>query len=258
MSGQEQIAVVSDVHANIEAFRAVLKDIRDKGIEDIISCGDLVGYGPNPVECILLAAKFHVRCVKGNHEVALFKKNTRFNPRAQKALEFTRKAIKKYAKEKAVKWYFNKIQDEIREGSVVYIHGSPRGSVEEYMIKQADLFGLTPKAKDGLKANFELVEDVGFTGHTHIPCICTTDFYLVHPSWSNYEPYPILWGTKTLVNVGAVGQPRDEDWRACYATFDGHNITHHRVPYDMDTTVEKIHKNPLLDDFLGDRLRTGY
>lgn len=252
------IAVVSDIHSNLEAFRAVLKDIQDRGISTVISTGDLVGYGPNPVECIMLAQKAGVRCVNGNHEVALFKKNTRFNPKAQKALDFTRKAVAKYKTEKAVKWYFAEIRDEIREGPVVYVHGSPRGSVEEYMIKQADLFGLTPKAKAGLKENFELVDEVGFVGHTHIPCICNTDFFLVHPAWSNYESYPILWGTKTLVNVGSVGQPRDEDWRACYATFDGHNISHVRVPYDMDRTVEKILKNPYLDDYLGNRLRTGY
>jgi diadenosine tetraphosphatase ApaH/serine/threonine PP2A family protein phosphatase len=126
------------------------------------------------------------------------------------------------------------------------------------MIKQADLFGLTPKAKEGIKENFELVDEVGFTGHTHIPCVCTTAFYLVHPAWSSYEPYPILWGTKTIVNVGSVGQPRDEDWRACYATFDGHNITHHRVEYDVDATVDKMKKNPYLDEFLADRLRNGF
>jgi predicted phosphodiesterase len=254
----ENIAIVSDVHSNLEAFRAVLKVIRDRGITEIISTGDLIGYGPNPVECIMLAHKFGVRCTNGNHEVALFKKNTRFNPKAQKALDFTRKAVAKYKKEAAVQWYFAEIRDEIREESVVYIHGSPRGSVEEYMIKQADLFGLTPKAKSGLRENFELVDEVGFVGHTHIPCICTTDFYLVHPAWSSYEAYPILWGTKTLVNVGSVGQPRDEDWRACYATFDGHNISHVRVEYDMDKTVDKILKNPFLDDYLGKRLRNGY
>ena len=254
----ELTAIVSDVHSNLEALKAVLSDIRERGISQIISTGDLVGYGPNPVECVMLAQKHGIHCTKGNHEAALFKKNTRFNPKAQRALDFTRKAIAKYKSESAVKWYFANLQDEIRDGSVVYIHGSPRGSVEEYMIKQADLFGLTPKAKAGLKENFELVEEVGFVGHTHIPCICTTDFYLVHPQWSSYDPYPILWGTKTLVNVGSVGQPRDEDWRACYATFDGHNITHIRVEYDMDRTVEKIHKNPHLDDYLGDRLRNGY
>ncbi|MHC4780300.1 MAG: metallophosphoesterase family protein, partial [Planctomycetota bacterium] len=127
----QKIAIVSDIHSNMEAFRAVLKDIREKGIRDIISTGDLVGYGPNPVECIMLAQKAGVRCVNGNHEAALFKKNTRFNPKAQKALEFTRKAIKKYNSEAAVKWYFKEIGDEIREDVVVYIHGSPRGSVEE-------------------------------------------------------------------------------------------------------------------------------
>ncbi|MHC5036167.1 MAG: metallophosphoesterase family protein [Planctomycetota bacterium] len=255
---EDLTAIVSDVHANLEAFRAVLKDIREKDIQNIISTGDLVGYGPNPVECIMLAHKAGVRCTNGNHEVALFKKNTRFNPKAQRALDYTRKAVKKYAQEKAVKWYFASITDEIREDVVTFIHGSPRGSIEEYMIKSADLFGLTPKAKDGLKENFELIDEVGFVGHTHIPCICTTDFYLVHPAWNNYEAYPILWGTKTLVNVGSVGQPRDEDWRACYATFDGHNISHVRVEYDMDKTVEKIHKNPFLDDYLGDRLRNGF
>ena len=59
------------------------------------------------------------------------------------------------------------------------------------------------------------------------------------------------------MNVGSVGQPRDGDWRACYVTVDGWDVTWHRVPYDVDTTVAKIYAIPELDNFLGDRLREG-
>ncbi len=253
------LAIISDVHANLEAFRAVLDDIAKKGIKDIISLGDLIGYGPSPVECILLAVKHEIRGVMGNHEVALFKKNTRFNAKAQRALDFTRKMVRAYTKDPRVSGFFKNLKEEIREGKVVYIHGSPRGSTEEYLIKQADLFGLTPKAKEDIKANFGLLDELGFTGHTHIPCICNTDFYLVHPAWSDYQAYPLLWGTKTLVNAGSVGQPRDEDSKACYVTFDGEReITHHRVEYDIEKTVAKFKANPELDDSLGERLRNGW
>jgi predicted phosphodiesterase len=253
------IAIISDVHANLEAFRAVLADIRSKGIDEILSLGDLVGYGPNPIECILLAMKHGVRSVMGNHEVAIFKKNTRFNPKAQRALDFTRKMVRNYSKDPRVSKFFKDLREEIREERVVFIHGSPRGSTQEYLIKQADLFGLTPKVKDDIRANFDLIDELGFTGHTHIPCICTTEFYLVHPAWSDYAAYPLLWGTKTLVNAGSVGQPRDEDPRACYVTFDGdREVTHHRVEYDIDKTVARFNKNDELDASLGQRLRNGY
>ncbi len=251
-------AIISDIHSNLEAFEAVLADIQAQGITDIVCLGDLIGYGPSPVECIRLAVQHKIRTVYGNHEVALFQKETRFNKRALQALNWTKHALQKVLSEPAIHGFFKGLTHEIRTDKVIYTHGSPRNSTTEYLIRDDDFFQLKPEVKDNLKQNFALVRGVGFTGHTHIPCVCTDDFYLVHPAWQDYQPYPILWGTKTIVNVGSVGQPRDKDPRACYAIFDGKlNITHRRVEYPVEKTVARFKANPNLDPSLGERLKTG-
>ena len=251
-------AIISDIHSNLEAFEAVLADIRSQKITDIVCLGDIIGYGPSPIECIKLAIQNNIKCIYGNHEVALFQKETRFNPRAMQALNWTKRVLQKALAEPGIRDFFQNLKHEIRTKKIIYTHGSPRNSTTEYLIRSDDFFQLKPEVKDSLRENFALVPEVGFTGHTHIPCVCTDDLYLVHPAWQDYQPYPILWGTKTLINVGSVGQPRDDDSRACYAVFDGKaHITHRRVEYPVEATVKRFQANPNLDPSLGERLRTG-
>jgi predicted phosphodiesterase len=250
-------AVIADVHSNLEAFTAVLDDIIKQDISEIISLGDMVGYGPNPVECIQKSIEYNITNLYGNHELALFKGKTNFNPRAQKAIEWTKNVINKNSNVPEVKKFFATIDYEYRADSFIYAHGSPRGLIDEYVIKKDDFFKLSEKVKASLKENFEMVETVGFVGHTHIPYICTTDFYLIHPEWHNYESYPLLIGTKTLANPGSVGQPRDKDPRACYIIFDGETIIHRRIQYDIAKTVSKMKLIPNLDSALWMRLSEG-
>ncbi|MFC1582450.1 metallophosphoesterase family protein [Planctomycetota bacterium] len=251
-------AILSDVHGNLEALTAVKAHMESLGpIDEIICIGDLVGYGPNPVECICLADEMSMKCTMGNHELGLFNSIDGYNKYAKRAAMWTRSTIKRSMKEPVVKKFLKNLPEEIRTERVVYIHGSLKGSTSEYLIKRDDLFELRPEVKESMKINFDLIDEVGFTGHTHIPYICNDDFYLVHPEWSNYEPYEIFWNTKTLVNVGSVGQPRDHDPRASYVTFDGHFITHHRVEYDIESVVNKIKEIPKIDDKLGGRLTRG-
>jgi predicted phosphodiesterase len=258
--------ILSDVHSNLEAFEAVLTDIskRFRGeITQIISLGDLIGYGPNPVECILLSIHHNIINIRGNHELALSVDKTKFNPSAQRAINWTKQTIQKNINNPKVKQFFQSLTNEYRSdsgtfsGGIIYAHGSPRGIIDEYVIRRDDLFNLADEVKKNLKDNFEEVTEIGFLGHTHIPYICTTDFYLIHPEWQNYEPYPLLSGTKTIVNVGAVGQPRDNDNRACYATFDGTNVTHYRVEYPIARTVARMQAVTELDSALWQRLEKG-
>lgn len=250
-------AIIADVHSNLEAFTAVLEDIKKKGITEIISLGDLIGYGPNPVESILLSLEHNIINLYGNHELALFKDKTNFNPAAQKAIDWTKEVIRNNRTHPGIKSFFDNLAYEYQNEDIIYTHGSPKGVIDEYVIKKDDFFKLTPAVKANLKDNFELVKHIGFIGHTHIPYVCTSELYLVHPEWQEYQPYPLLPGTKTIVNPGSVGQPRDKDPRACYATFDGNTVTHYRIEYEIEKTISKMQGNLALDKILWMRLRKG-
>lgn len=257
--------ILSDVHSNLEAFDAVLADIKSRfgNNVSIISLGDLIGYGPNPIECMLLSLEHNIKNLIGNHELALSQDKNNFNPAAKAAINWTREIVQKNLSDQRIQKFLKSLSYEYRtksssfSGGIVYAHGSPRGAVDEYVIKKDDLFKLTDEVRKNLRENFESVGEIGFLGHTHIPYICTTDFYLMHPEWQSYEPYPLLSGTKTIVNVGSVGQPRDNDNRACYATFDGKNVTHYRVEYPIERTVARMQAIPQLDRKLWTRIQRG-
>jgi diadenosine tetraphosphatase ApaH/serine/threonine PP2A family protein phosphatase len=141
-----------------------------------------------------------------------------------------------------------------KEDGLLYVHGSARKPLNEYVFPE-DIYN--QRKMDRI---FALVERCCFQGHTHVPGIFTEslpeDLYQFHaPDEIDYVYH--LDGRKTLCNVGSVGQPRDGDWRACYALCDGATIGFCRVEYDVDTTVRKIHQIPELHDFYGDRLWEG-
>jgi diadenosine tetraphosphatase ApaH/serine/threonine PP2A family protein phosphatase len=106
-----------------------------------------------------------------------------------------------------------------------------------------------------MAAVFSLVERYCLMGHTHVPGVFTEDLQFLSPE--EVDPCYRLDGRKTLMNVGSVGQPRDGDWRACYALLDGDTVRFRRVEYDIEATIRKIRDIDDLDDLLGDRLREG-
>jgi diadenosine tetraphosphatase ApaH/serine/threonine PP2A family protein phosphatase len=108
-----------------------------------------------------------------------------------------------------------------------------------------------------MKTLFERVTTYCFQGHTHMPGVFTTDGEFISPDDCDYE-FP-LDDEKLMINVGSVGQPRDEDPRSCYAIFDDgkETLEFKRISYDIETTIEKIYAIADLDNMLGDRLRGG-
>lgn len=246
------VAIISDIHSNFEALQAVLEDIHSRSIEKVYCLGDIIGYGPNPKECIDLAQKCQLTLM-GNHDEAVIFEPKDFNLRAEMAVQWTRGELTKNTADKDEakrRWDFlTQLTEVHQEGSTLFVHGSPRKPLREYVFprdvndkrKMADIFSRFP--------------GVCFVGHTHVPGIFTEDCKYAHPS-ELFNIY-ILDSRKTLVNVGSVGQPRDGDRNACYVTFDGDSVVFRRVPYDVDKTVGKIYAIPSLDDSLGDRLRDG-
>jgi len=250
-------ALISDIHGNLEALDAVLADIKNKGITEIYCLGDIIGYGPNPRECIDRVVSCQL-CLLGNHDQGALFDPEGFNPGAERAIFWTREQLEKpIPNRQAVdrRWEFLSERPLMyREGEFLFVHGSPRNPVNEYIFPE-DIYN-----ERKMDALFRLVERYCFQGHTHVPGIFVEqspdDLYQFN-SPEEIELVHKLDGRKTLCNVGSVGQPRDGDWRACYILLDGDTIRYRRVEYDIDTTVRKIYAVPELENFLGDRLRDG-
>jgi diadenosine tetraphosphatase ApaH/serine/threonine PP2A family protein phosphatase len=250
-------AIISDIHGNLEALQAVLADIDRQQVREIYCLGDVIGYGPNPRECIDQVMRCQV-VLLGNHDQGALFDPEGFNPPAERAIFWTRSQIEaspEGAERREGRWNFLAERPRThRENGYLFVHGSARNPLNEYVFPE-DVYN--QRKMDRI---FALVERYCFQGHTHVPGIFTEsapdDLYQFHaPDEIEYVYH--LNGRKALCNVGSVGQPRDGDWRACYVLLDGDTIRFRRVEYDIDATVAKIYKVPDLDNFLGDRLREG-
>ena len=245
-------AIISDIHSNLEAAQAVLEDINKLQIKEIYCLGDIVGYGPNPRECVDLVMKCNV-VLLGNHDQGAMFDPEGFNASAERAIFWTRAQLESPAENRVSRerrWEFLAERPRMhRENSHLFVHGSARNPLNEYVFPE-DIYN-----QRKMERIFALVERYCFQGHTHVPGIFTEDLQFHSPEEIDYTYH--LDGRKTLCNVGSVGQPRDGDWRACYIVLDGEAIHYRRVEYDIDTTVKKIYAVPDLENFLGDRLRDG-
>lgn len=246
------LAVISDVHGNLEALQAVLGEIDALGIETIYSLGDVVGYGPDPEACLRITVE---RCrlrLMGNHEHAVIHVETgfAFNPVAQKALEWTRQRIL----EADLLDQISGLQPHHQEGDVLYVHGSARDALEEY-VTESDRAGYSnfDQVVESLEQDFTSFR-LCFVGHNHKPFLATTEGFL-HPH-EGMKEFQVPREEKLYVSVGSVGQPRDRDPRACFVTFDGAKVAYHRVPYPIEITAEKIRSRGL-PAYLGERIAVG-
>ncbi len=245
-------AIISDIHSNLEAFQAVLEDIAKHGVQEIYCLGDVVGYGPNPRECVDLVMQCKL-VLLGNHDQGAMFDPEGFNPPAERAIFWTRSQLEAPVgsrQERDRRWDFLADRPRtFRENTFLYVHGSARNPLNEYVFPE-DIYN-----QRKMERIFALVERYCFQGHTHVPGIFTEALEFHSPDEIDYVYN--LDGRKTLCNVGSVAQPRDGDWRACYIFLDGDTIRYRRVEYDIETTIKKIYAIPDLENFLGDRLRDG-
>lgn len=223
--------IISDIHANFTAFEAVLDSAGD--FDKIWCLGDLVGYGPDPNECINQLRKFDHICVAGNHDWAVLGRLDLddFNPDAQQASRWTQSQLKPENRA-----YLEGLPTALIEEGFTLAHGSPRQPVWEYV--------LYPSVA---RTNFEhFGTQFCFIGHTHIPII----FQLIPQEFGEYchmvqpplnGPIP-LREHRLIINSGSVGQPRDGDPRASYALLDIEHLTieYRRVPYAIEETQQRM------------------
>jgi diadenosine tetraphosphatase ApaH/serine/threonine PP2A family protein phosphatase len=230
----------------------VLEHIRGQGISQIYCLGDIIGYGPNPRECIDLVMKCDV-CILGNHDQGAMFDPEGFNSGAERAIFWTRSQLESNngdAEQNALRWDFlGELPRNRREDGLLFVHGSARNPLNEYVFPE-DIYN-----QKKMQKIFDLIERHCFQGHTHVPGVFTQSLNFLSPEEIGYKYR--LGDEKTMVNVGSVGQPRDGDPRACYAVLEDGWITFYRVDYPFERTIEKIYNTPELDNFLGDRLREG-
>jgi predicted phosphodiesterase len=246
-------ALISDIHANYEALRVVLDDIRAQGVREIFCLGDIVGYGPNPCECLDEVISRCKVTILGNHDQAVLFDPDGFNPVALQAVYWTRQQLEVgpgTPNQKNKRWDFlGELPRTYNDGDYLFVHGSPREPTNEYVFPE-DVYN-----QRKMDALFGRIQKYCFQGHTHLPGVFLPDYRFLPPEEINYQFR--LGDSPVMVNVGSVGQPRDGDRRACYVILEDDLVTFRRLDYPAEETCNKIHENPSLSDMLGDRLLTG-
>jgi len=246
-------ALISDIHGNFAALSAVLDYIKTIEVDEIVCLGDIIGYGPDPLQCLDTVMDCCNLTILGNHDQAAIFDPEGFNPVAMRAIFWTREQLEKDTSERADRrWDFlGELPRQHDEGQFLYVHGSPRDPTNEYVFPEHVY------EKTRMESLMKRFDKFCFQGHTHIPGVflSTGTFLQPHERDNFFE----LADEKCMINVGSVGQPRDEDYRPCFAVQDteAHTVRYHRVDYDAKGTCQKIHNIPDLDDMLGDRLLTG-
>ncbi len=251
---RRMFAIVSDIHGNLEALEAVLAEIDRRGIQHIVCLGDIVGYGPNPMECMDLVIQRCRAALMGNHDFAVFYEPYNFNSGAEQACFWTRRQFETDPDpvRRAARWRFlGNLPVRIRTPDFVAVHASPRRPVNEYIFPD-DIYTNPGK----FVSIFERFERLCFVGHTHRPGVFTEDRCFL-PATELPNGYDVSDGGRYLINVGSVGQPRDRDPRSSFVVVADTYIEFVRVPYDVEAVVKKVEAIDDLDDFLGTRLRDG-
>jgi len=258
LSAGKKIALISDVHGNIEALTAVMADIQAKNVDIIINLGDSVGYGPDPELCIDLLEQRCTTNLCGNHDYATLHHAEGFNPVAKAAVDYVREMMRPAPDEtdtdKLRRWKFLENLMPLYElDDFEFMHGSPRQPITEYVLPsdpEMDPFKL--------ESIFSAMSRRwAFVGHTHFPGVVEDDgdmFIMVDDLPDACYP---LSERKAIINVGSVGQPRDHDIRSCYVIIENNLVTWQRVEYDVESTVAKINAHPILDEHSAYRLRLG-
>ncbi len=226
-------AIVSDIHSNIEALSAVILDAREQKVEGFLCCGDIIGYGANPNECVEALAGSEARCILGNHDEAAIYGSTlhSFNPTAREALLWNAQTLSPESQE----WLRGLPMDLTVESEIQLVHGSPR-SIEEYVLGLEQAAWILAE----MERTWPTVHVLCF-GHTHMAMYIGPKADLVSED-PNHKVLRLQEGKRYLVNPGSVGQPRDRDWRASYALYDTSSrvLEFRRVEYDVSTAQKKI------------------
>ena len=238
-----RIAILSDLHANLEATQAVLADANERGCNDYICLGDVVGYNANPRECLEIIQKMECPIVKGNHDeqASLDESSRDFNALAEMAINWTREQLTDADKQ----WLRDlPLSREVRDFTIVHATLDSPGQWG-YVFNTLDAAASFPSQNT----------TVCFFGHTHVAGAFVRDDGVKRVKVDELMIEPTK---KYFINTGSVGQPRDGDWRAAYCIYhvEKNVVEQRRLKYDLATAQEKIIKAGL-PRLLAERLKLG-
>lgn len=238
-----KLAILSDLHGNLEALEAVLADVADQRVDGVACLGDFVGYGASPNECIERIRPHLEAAVLGNHDAAALGKIKLggFNSEAATAARWTSDQLSP-----ASRAWLDALPLSVTWHDLRLVHASPADPGDwNYVLSISDAeieFGAFPEA-------------MCFVGHSHVPGVFTHDGGVTYTRLANVS---LRSGCRYLVNAGSVGQPRDGDARAAYVLLDleRERLEHRRVDYDIARAAGRIAAAGL-PHFLSERLRWG-
>lgn len=224
-------AIISDIHSNLEALESVLIYLQSNPVDKIISCGDIIGYGPNPVQCInKLKMLNNFISVIGNHDAAVLGKTdiSNFNNDAKEAIKINKNMLSKNELD-----YLNSLKTSLSIDNTLFVHGSPRDPINEYLF----LFEKFIQMMSFFK------EKICFIGHTHHPIIFEYDINNNNGCfYQSIDIFELDNSKRYIINVGSVGQPRDNNPNSCVVFFDSKymTISFKRLPYNIEKTQKKM------------------
>jgi diadenosine tetraphosphatase ApaH/serine/threonine PP2A family protein phosphatase len=240
------VAIVSDVHGNLPAFRAVIEDVAGAGVDETWCLGDLVGYGAQPDECVALARESCQLSLAGNHDLVVIDKLpiAEFSAAAAAAAEWTRHNIAEESVE-----FLRGLEPLDTERAVGLYHASPRDPVWEYVLS----------SWQAAECIDEMEPRVGAVGHSHVALFFHSNgsdevVGAQAPAGTELDISNGRW----LINPGGVGQPRDGDPRAAWLLLDTQKWTAawRRVEYPIEEAARAIEEAGL-PSVLGNRLFSG-
>ncbi len=238
-------ALISDIHGNLQALEAVLSHIDKESVDEVHCLGDVVGYGADPLACLDLVYR-HCRVkLMGNHEYAVLglQSTDHYNEAARESNGWTVTQMDDRAISRIADFAMDANLDDI-----YLVHASPF---------QPDKWHYVSDRRSAQAALGAMPDKLGFCGHTHIPGLISDNPSGPPRSRVGHDFMPDS-ERRYLINVGSVGQPRDNDPRACYVIYDHEEgfISFHRVEYDIAAAREKM-MSVGLPRILSERLSTG-
>lgn len=244
----KKYAVFGDIHGNLEALEAVLADMQEQGVTHPLCLGDLVGYGANPAECVEVVRAMGCPVVRGNHDdlVPQGKTPGSFSGPARQSLEYARGRLNPSQMN-----FLRRLPMTWTEDPLTLVHATLDGP---------ESWGYISTRLEAQTCFLYQKTPLCFVGHTHRPCAFAQEKEVRPLEFRQVDVQPdrTKIGRKFLFNVGSVGQPRDGDWRASYATFSPqeHVVDLRRVSYNIEKASSKIIKAGLPES-LSKRLLKG-